>query len=597
MNKNTIDIWSVLGIEPTTDKRTIKRAYAQAVKSCHPEEHPEAFKQLYEAYQAALNGLAADNMMPADRHGTAGQRENLEIFSDNDADNISGASDINDENDDAEGEKFRAIFEQDSSKKLNAWNQLTDLWSAYLKEQSQYNETALIRFLQGSEFSVIRDLEAVMVMTSKMTAEKGSILSRGIVDAVWNIYGGDEVPEELTHKELYYVLQRERSRYARMQQEKRDNIRSRVSWITWFGVLAAIILGIFMFALNLTKENKMRQQCRDAAEDIISHTYPDFTFGGPMNQWEIADGDTENIYMISTEAALKGIGENKAVIRIQVKRDEKGNAFIVSDDFKEKSIKLISNHLGIACDTSAVNDPDKNYIIVELRAEDFLPGFSDNICSLSEKRTVRNQNLSGIAFRCRNSVYSDYYLSGGEGGLPRAVIWDMEEISQLGSGVLKEDILQAVREYYFHYEPWHLKNTVTDEDEKLYNKAAAMFESKQEQLRKVSVETQELYETAKACGVSVLLFEDVSEYKGEVCITEGDLYRIMLKSGGTLDPDLSEYIDDKSTKGDIIYFADAKKSDIAYTVYYNQISYTFGEKGNRIMTCDKALSILKGEIR
>ena len=35
------DIWDVLGIEPTTDRRTIKRAYAEAVKSCHPEEHPE----------------------------------------------------------------------------------------------------------------------------------------------------------------------------------------------------------------------------------------------------------------------------------------------------------------------------------------------------------------------------------------------------------------------------------------------------------------------------------------------------------------------------------------------------------------------------
>lgn len=55
------DIWAVLGIEPTTDKRRIKKAYAEAVKTCHPEEHPEEFKQLYEAYQAALNSLSADN--------------------------------------------------------------------------------------------------------------------------------------------------------------------------------------------------------------------------------------------------------------------------------------------------------------------------------------------------------------------------------------------------------------------------------------------------------------------------------------------------------------------------------------------------------
>ena len=49
------EIWEVLGIAPTTKKREVKKAYAEAVKHCHPEEEPEAFQKLYEAYQAALN--------------------------------------------------------------------------------------------------------------------------------------------------------------------------------------------------------------------------------------------------------------------------------------------------------------------------------------------------------------------------------------------------------------------------------------------------------------------------------------------------------------------------------------------------------------
>lgn len=49
------EIWEVLGIAPTTNKREVKRAYAEAVKHCHPEEEPEAFEKLYEAYQRALN--------------------------------------------------------------------------------------------------------------------------------------------------------------------------------------------------------------------------------------------------------------------------------------------------------------------------------------------------------------------------------------------------------------------------------------------------------------------------------------------------------------------------------------------------------------
>lgn len=51
---NKSDIWEILGIEPTSDKKIIKKAYAKKVKTCHPEEHPEEFKLLYDAYQAAL---------------------------------------------------------------------------------------------------------------------------------------------------------------------------------------------------------------------------------------------------------------------------------------------------------------------------------------------------------------------------------------------------------------------------------------------------------------------------------------------------------------------------------------------------------------
>ena len=49
------NIWMVLGIDPTEDVSAIKRAYAERAKTCHPEEDPEGFLQLRQAYQAALD--------------------------------------------------------------------------------------------------------------------------------------------------------------------------------------------------------------------------------------------------------------------------------------------------------------------------------------------------------------------------------------------------------------------------------------------------------------------------------------------------------------------------------------------------------------
>ncbi len=49
-----MEIWEVLGIAPTADKKQIKKAYAARARTVHPEEKPEEFRKLYGAYQAAL---------------------------------------------------------------------------------------------------------------------------------------------------------------------------------------------------------------------------------------------------------------------------------------------------------------------------------------------------------------------------------------------------------------------------------------------------------------------------------------------------------------------------------------------------------------
>ena len=50
-----MDCWTVLGVEPFSDKKSIKLAYAQQLKLHRPDEDPEGFKQLHRAYKSALS--------------------------------------------------------------------------------------------------------------------------------------------------------------------------------------------------------------------------------------------------------------------------------------------------------------------------------------------------------------------------------------------------------------------------------------------------------------------------------------------------------------------------------------------------------------
>jgi hypothetical protein len=49
------DIWALLGIAPTTDERSIKKAYATQVRVYRPDTHPQEFSQLRQAYELALH--------------------------------------------------------------------------------------------------------------------------------------------------------------------------------------------------------------------------------------------------------------------------------------------------------------------------------------------------------------------------------------------------------------------------------------------------------------------------------------------------------------------------------------------------------------
>lgn len=50
-----MNVWEILGIEPTSDKKEIKKAYARLLKQYHPEENPEKFKKIQAAYQQCLH--------------------------------------------------------------------------------------------------------------------------------------------------------------------------------------------------------------------------------------------------------------------------------------------------------------------------------------------------------------------------------------------------------------------------------------------------------------------------------------------------------------------------------------------------------------
>ncbi len=54
MRGDCMNKWEILGIEPTHDVKTIRKRYSELVRLYHPEDQPEIYQQIVEAYQSAL---------------------------------------------------------------------------------------------------------------------------------------------------------------------------------------------------------------------------------------------------------------------------------------------------------------------------------------------------------------------------------------------------------------------------------------------------------------------------------------------------------------------------------------------------------------
>ena len=58
------EIFAILGIDETKDERALKNAYRQQLMHTNPEDDPEGFKRLREAYEAACEYAQNEEEQP-----------------------------------------------------------------------------------------------------------------------------------------------------------------------------------------------------------------------------------------------------------------------------------------------------------------------------------------------------------------------------------------------------------------------------------------------------------------------------------------------------------------------------------------------------
>ena len=75
---NFKEAFKILEIEPIKDKREIKIAYSKMLKKYHPEEFPDVFIQINEAYKVALEHTENEFLENPSENAAENQQESVQ---------------------------------------------------------------------------------------------------------------------------------------------------------------------------------------------------------------------------------------------------------------------------------------------------------------------------------------------------------------------------------------------------------------------------------------------------------------------------------------------------------------------------------------
>lgn len=507
-----MDIWEILGIKPTIDKKSIKKAYAARTKVTHPEENPEAFKQLYEAYQTAL--AYADSF-----------RERTQ------------AGDVREPADD--GERGRAQKEDENGPKAELLSYFTDYqekhrqkidvfighWKAFTGFYRNPEAEAWWKdYLASEAFQDIKDHPRILQELLRIDHKFFYGLNEVKV-LFWDAYGFQEGDEEnyqgekqMLRRYLYlaYAKQQENTK-SKTRQEKNEKIL-RIS----IGVLSAFILLFCILYPAIVRQQRESERLFLIA--YMAGEYPDTTFSEPERLKTLNSGGIAYSMYSSAHPELM-VSASVEYQYIEGKRN-----YLVKEDYKQLLLEYYADQYGLECARAAKYETnlgglaysvefsqascgDEQYHVQTEYSALLYPdiGEIDVFCERVERMFREQEELCGIsaaAVCTENIIYPEVLFQGGvEHCLFSAPqIYDLRHID---AASLASAVREAYMRYMFQYEPW---NITTEQ----YRQWGAEYERYCEERADNQGEWHEVYDPDTGeylCRVFVSTYEYVEAYE------------------------------------------------------------------------------------
>ncbi len=248
-------IWDILRIEATTDKREIKKAYAHLSKKVHPEEKPEEFQRLYEAYQKALQYASSEKR-------TEGYIVNVEKDREGDID-----PEKEEAPEEQERDKYKELGLEGGGCQVHRYNEMEEIarfqnwWQRHmpmwLEEEPDLGGESTA-YLRSERFREIMWSPAVLKIIAEGVG-RYFLKKEQVLLFFWDLYDFGKAAEAdhkdeslLLYRKLYpaYTNRVKRQQYAENKDKIQNDERRHMQKVAIIGVcvMVGIIPAIFVLA-------------------------------------------------------------------------------------------------------------------------------------------------------------------------------------------------------------------------------------------------------------------------------------------------------------------------------------------------------------
>lgn len=470
-----MNIWEILGIEPTKDKKTIKRAYAAQTKVVHPEEKPEEFKRLHEAYQAALKyaEFAAER---GDIFGSFAENAAKEETLTGDSINPSAEEQLQDEENLSHSE-LTVFFKENQIKQKQRIDTFMQHWKVLKNPSSDSEQGKWWReYLNSEDF---RSIQWNAQIVSLITKEIGDKLVYSISEMrlwLWEAYGfvpNDEDKYQGEQQKLWKCLYPAYEYHTKMLLAEEYNRESKKVFricMTLFLIGVVLVCFLVLFYRHNKTENE-----RNIIVQYMAGQYPGAEFSVPKRNTE-QDGNGIIYNFRSSDYPQFLI-----TVRVEYLNSENGKiGQVTEEDYGLQLLEyyalryaLHSGRIEYGKDGSDSQDRE-SYVVLyytDIEQLDFFCGQIERMFKQEEEL----QSIPYVAIGAENVDFPKILIQGGVENFPftDVQLYDLRTVDAVELEPLLREVYMV---YMFQYESWKLTSQQYREWGAAYEKLCEQWE-------------------------------------------------------------------------------------------------------------------------